>query len=320
MTKPVGKAGLFMCVALENVALHKPAVQEIPDTGAYAGLCTDGYNDGVYYDDSACCMLSGKWWIVDLANVYNISYVIIYRRTDGSFPNNAVVEGFLQYPPMCPGSGVECGRVNRALLTAENISCSTPVEMRYLRVSSTSPSPSMCEVEAYGSLVRTISSGDCPRVEMTPQLNKKLTGAVSTSTITTTKVACGFECVKGAPVRISLPSSGKTSHHISRLLKQQAGIDTYFTTATPIKTIIRANGRKHPSTKQEPKGVVYNISCNCGSNYIRETSRPLNIRIKEHKISAYKADKKSVISEYITKFPDHKINWDTIKTTLQQQT
>ncbi|XP_067649033.1 uncharacterized protein [Haliotis asinina] len=38
-----------------------------------------------------------------------------------------------------------------------------------------------------------------------------------------------------APVRISLPYTGKTSHHISRILKQQAGIDTYFTPATPIK-------------------------------------------------------------------------------------
>ncbi|XP_067660465.1 uncharacterized protein [Haliotis asinina] len=101
-----------------------------------------------------------------------------------------------------------------------------------------------------------------------------------------------------APVRISLPYIDKTSHHISRLLKQQAAIDTYFTTATPIKTIIRANGRKHPTTKQEPKGVVYNISCNCGSNYIGETPRPLNIRIKEHKTSTNKADQKSAISEH----------------------
>ncbi|XP_071097837.1 uncharacterized protein [Haliotis cracherodii] len=144
--------------ALENVALGKPAVQQSPSAAAHAGLCTDGYNDGVYYDNSACCMLSGGWWIVDLLHVYNISHVVIYRRTDGGFPNNVVVEGFLQYPPMCPGSGLECGRLARNLQPKENITCTTPVEMRYLRVSSTSSSPSMCEVEAYGSFVRTVSS------------------------------------------------------------------------------------------------------------------------------------------------------------------
>ncbi|XP_046575739.1 uncharacterized protein LOC124283765 [Haliotis rubra] len=208
-------------VALENVALHKQAVQQVPNTAAHAGLCTDGYNDGVYYDNSACCMLSGSWWIVDLANVYSISYVIIYRRTDGAYPNNAVVEGFLQYPPMCPGSGVECARVNRALQPAENISCSTPVEMRYLRVSSFSSSPSICEVEAYGSFVRAASPGDCPRVEMTPQLNKKLTGAVSTSTITSTSAACGIECVKGGNcTSFSYNSAKGECLYSSRLLIQ----------------------------------------------------------------------------------------------------
>ncbi|XP_046570134.1 uncharacterized protein LOC124278477 [Haliotis rubra] len=44
-----------------------------------------------------------------------------------------------------------------------------------------------------------------------------------------------------APIRISLPYNGKTSHHISRLLRQQADIDTYFSTATPLQTIIKAN-------------------------------------------------------------------------------
>ena len=62
------------------------------------------------------------------------------------------------------------------------------------------------------------------------------------------------------------------------------------------------------------KGVVYNISCNCGSNYIGETSRPLNIRIKEHITSTNNGDLKSAVSEHITKFPDHKICWDTVKT------
>ena len=138
-------------------------------------------------------------------------------------------------------------------------------------------------------------------------INKVTTDTTNTPTPKPTKP-------DSAPIRISLPYIGKTSHHISRILKQQAGIDTFFTTATPIKTIIKANGRKQCTSKQEPKGVVYNISCSCGSNYIGETSRPLNIRIKEHKTSTNNKDTKSAISEHITKFPDHTINWEAVKT------
>jgi predicted GIY-YIG superfamily endonuclease len=34
---------------------------------------------------------------------------------------------------------------------------------------------------------------------------------------------------------------------------------------------------------QQTKQGVYNIPCDCGRYYIGETSRPLEVRIKEHK-------------------------------------
>ncbi|XP_048246379.1 uncharacterized protein LOC125377366 [Haliotis rufescens] len=63
---------------------------------------------------------------------------------------------------------------------------------------------------------------------------------------------------ESAPFRIALSFIGKASHIISRLLKQQANIDTHFTSSNSPKTLLRANGR-NTTKPQEPKGVVYKI-------------------------------------------------------------
>ena len=115
---------------------------------------------------------------------------------------------------------------------------------------------------------------------------------------------------ESAPVKISIPYIGKPSHQISRLLKQQAGIDTTFSTSSTINNLLQANGRKQPDTKKNnPKGVIYKIDCNCGQSYIGETSRPVNTRIKEHQTSTTKLDNKSAISEHIQANPNHQIKW-----------
>ncbi|XP_067650900.1 uncharacterized protein [Haliotis asinina] len=115
---------------------------------------------------------------------------------------------------------------------------------------------------------------------------------------------------ESAPIKISIPYIGKPSHQISRLLKQQAGIDTTFTTSVTINTLLQANGRKHPQAiKPNPKDVIYKIDCNCGHSYIGETSRPIDTRIKEHQKSTIKSDQKSAVSDHIAAHPDHQIYW-----------
>ncbi|XP_067687080.1 uncharacterized protein [Haliotis asinina] len=116
-----------------------------------------------------------------------------------------------------------------------------------------------------------------------------------------------------APIRIALPFIGKTSYHISRLLKQQAGIETYFTSSTTLKTMLKANGRNTSKQQQPPKGVVYKINRGCGEAYVGETSRPINIRIKEHLSSTTKSDRKSAISNHIIKCPNHSIIWGSVE-------
>ncbi|XP_071105442.1 uncharacterized protein [Haliotis cracherodii] len=114
---------------------------------------------------------------------------------------------------------------------------------------------------------------------------------------------------ESAPFRIALPFIGKASNIISRLLKQQANIDTHITSSNSLNTLLRANG-SNTTKPQEPKGVVYKIDCNCGQSYVGETFRPINTRMKEHKTSTIKSNSTSAISDHISNCPNHNINWD----------
>ncbi|XP_067674987.1 ligand-gated ion channel 4-like [Haliotis asinina] len=76
-----------------------------------------------------------------------------------------------------------------------------------------------------------------------------------------------------APIKISIPYVGKISHHISRLLKQQANVDTTFSASPSLNNVLNANGRKQPTVNSNnPKCVIYKINCDCGQSYIGETS------------------------------------------------
>lgn len=59
------------------------------------------------------------------------------------------------------------------------------------------------------------------------------------------------------------------------------------------------------------KGVVYSIGCTCGDEYIGETGRTLDIRLKEHKRAVQWGDKNNGISAC-----QHRIDWDTVLTLL----
>ncbi|XP_067671636.1 uncharacterized protein [Haliotis asinina] len=99
-----------------------------------------------------------------------------------------------------------------------------------------------------------------------------------------------------SPFRINIPYQGQISHHISRLLKTTAGIDVTFKSDKTLKTILKANGRCTP-TKTDHKPSIYKLMCDCGSSYVGETSRPIDIRLKEHRASVEKSDLKSALSE-----------------------
>ncbi|XP_071083786.1 uncharacterized protein [Haliotis cracherodii] len=110
-----------------------------------------------------------------------------------------------------------------------------------------------------------------------------------------------------APFVISLPYIGTASQQIRRLLKHHANIDTVFQRGRTIQNILGANDKPPTSKKEDPAGAVYHIQCDCGDSYVGETSRPLRIRIKEHKTSVQKYDSKSAISDHTQTHPDRNI-------------
>ncbi|XP_067682659.1 uncharacterized protein [Haliotis asinina] len=113
--------------------------------------------------------------------------------------------------------------------------------------------------------------------------------------------------VQTIPFTISIPYIGSTSHHICRLLKQQANIDATFQRGNTIQNLLQATGRLTASQKPEPAGVVFHTECDCSDSYVGETSRPLIHRLKEHQTSIRKQDSKSAIVDHIR---DHAINWN----------
>ncbi|XP_046569653.1 uncharacterized protein LOC124277968 [Haliotis rubra] len=118
---------------------------------------------------------------------------------------------------------------------------------------------------------------------------------------------------QAAPFTISHPFIGPTSHHIRRLLKQQANTDVIFQRGNTIQNLLQATGRPTPAKKPDPADVVYQIECDCGESYIGETSRTVTIRIKQHQASVRKKDSKSAITDHLKANPNHNISWNTTK-------
>ncbi|XP_046560229.1 uncharacterized protein LOC124269264 [Haliotis rubra] len=118
---------------------------------------------------------------------------------------------------------------------------------------------------------------------------------------------------QAAPFTISLPFIGPTSHHIRRLLKQQATIDVIFQRGNTTQNLLQATGRPTPAKMPDPAGVDYQIDCDCGESYIDETSRAVTIRIKEHQATVRNKDSKSAITDHLKANPNHNISWNTTK-------
>ncbi|XP_048238086.1 uncharacterized protein LOC125372369 [Haliotis rufescens] len=116
----------------------------------------------------------------------------------------------------------------------------------------------------------------------------------------------------------SLQTADTSSVHTS-VLMQNANIDSVFQRGRTIQNILSANGAPPTSKKEDPAGAVYHIQCDCGDSYVGETSRPLPIRIKEHKTSVQKNDSKSTISDHTQTHPDHNIQWNNIKILANNQ-
>ena len=55
-------------------------------------------------------------------------------------------------------------------------------------------------------------------------------------------------------------------------------------------------------------GVVYQLTCSCGQNYIGQTKRSLITRLNEHRIC-----EDSEVCKHLLNNPNHEINFDSLK-------
>ncbi|OXA49049.1 hypothetical protein Fcan01_16401 [Folsomia candida] len=107
--------------------------------------------------------------------------------------------------------------------------------------------------------------------------------------------------------RIILPYMSPVTHHLTNFLRRKLNCDFGYIPGRKI-------GNKICSHKQKevpPKIGIYKISCDCGSSYIGETSRPMEERIKEHERDLTKKNTKSAIATHIIENNNHRIQTES---------
>ena len=109
---------------------------------------------------------------------------------------------------------------------------------------------------------------------------------------------------------LTIPYIAGMSDKIKRI-GNKFNVRTVFKTKDTLRSILTRT--KPLNEEQNSKNCIYSIPCECGKYYIGETSRPLNVRIKEHQnlIKKYQIEK-SKIAEHAWN-NNHKILWNNTK-------
>ena len=75
---------------------------------------------------------------------------------------------------------------------------------------------------------------------------------------------------------------------------------------------------KPPTPKDQATGVIYQIPCECGDNYIGETSKTFNERLKEHKRAVRRMDNNNSVAVHV-RDTGHNISWENAKIMLKEE-
>ena len=95
---------------------------------------------------------------------------------------------------------------------------------------------------------------------------------------------------------ICLPYVAGLSEDLRRVCRKY-GIRTVFTTISTLRQQLTRVKDVDPLLKRA--GVVYKIPCSCGQEYIGETKRTLETRLKEHQAATRRGEtEKSAIAEH----------------------
>ncbi|XP_046549587.1 fucolectin-4-like [Haliotis rubra] len=137
-----------------NIAQGKPAYQSSVAHNGHPFYAVDGVTGGNFHRDRCMHTPYGKsWWMVDLLNVYNISTITIFKRTDSWSGQLDLlkIEGFLGHPTLCPASSpkVCVNQMGSFTGTYKTVACEQEVMARYVNVSA-DDTMMMCEVQVFG--------------------------------------------------------------------------------------------------------------------------------------------------------------------------
>ena len=106
---------------------------------------------------------------------------------------------------------------------------------------------------------------------------------------------------------ICLPYVYGASEDLRRVCRRY-NIRTVFTTISTLQQHLTHVKDVDPLLKRS--GVVYNIPCSCGLNYISETKRALEIRLKEHQAATRRGEiEKSAKAKHVWT-EHHRPDWD----------
>ena len=75
---------------------------------------------------------------------------------------------------------------------------------------------------------------------------------------------------------------------------------------------------KTPISRDQAKGVIYRIPCECGQEYIGETSKSIHERIAEHRRSVRRGDTNNSIAVHV-QTTDHIIKWENAEVLQREQ-
>jgi predicted GIY-YIG superfamily endonuclease/uncharacterized protein (UPF0335 family) len=108
---------------------------------------------------------------------------------------------------------------------------------------------------------------------------------------------------------LTIPYVKGVSEKIRRIAKRYS-VKTAFKSTKTLRSLLT---KTKPENADPKKECVYQVQCECGSSYIGETKRPLEVRIKEHfKCTQLGDTAKSGIAEHVWT-NQHRMKWSDAK-------
>ena len=106
---------------------------------------------------------------------------------------------------------------------------------------------------------------------------------------------------------VSLPYSRGLSEKIRRICGRY-NIRTVFRSDTTLRRTLTKV--RPPTPKEHTKNCIYDIPCSCGRSYKGETSRPLSVRLEEHRKATIRGETlRSGVAEHAWSEGDHRPAW-----------